>query len=621
MMMKTRPFLTFIFVLAALLPGSAARAQEVRLSPQRLLFRADSLRKEYDFQGAVDCCRKAIEGLDSTRTAKAEEQLALAQNGLSMTAFCSAPKVVARRTFPLKDFFLFYPLENRSWRAAPNPLLPDEEADDFSALYYPEGAKDIFYSAKDENGVRNLRYTHLKDSVWSAPAPVGDAQTSSADEVFPMVSPDGKQLFFASKGLYGMGGYDLYVCSRNEDTGAWDTPVNMGFPYSSPYDDFLFINSADGKYSIFASNRSCRRDSVCIYVLEYDEMPVRRAVDDLGALRRLAALAPDADPARIDNGSALSSPDAAQMEASRKYMDQMKVVRALRDSVSRFGKTLEQMRGRYGEVPDSDKPAVAKAIAEKESHLPELNDTLSKAVSALQQIEMDFLLKGVVLDTDRLLAEADREVVGAESGYTFTKNRPGTTFELSIEAPKALDTGYEFRLLDVGRFAEDNTLPRGIIYQIQLSTQSRRASVEDLGGISPVFEKHNPTGTYTYSAGAFRTFREAQKNVPAVRARGFRDAFITAYENGRSIAVAEARRKEALVQTVCTVKIYPADGRSLPEQAIALIHEHAQGDLIKTVENGAVVYKVGPFDDRASAEALSSALKGISAGTVAVEEE
>ena len=60
-----------------------------------------------------------------------------------------------------------------------------------------------------------------------------------------------------SKGLYGMGGYDLYVSQWNSETGDWDVPVNMGFPYSSPYDDFLFINTEDGKYSIFASNRGC----------------------------------------------------------------------------------------------------------------------------------------------------------------------------------------------------------------------------------------------------------------------------------------------------------------------------------------------------------------------------
>ena len=74
----------------------------------------------------------------------------------------------------------------------------------------------------------------------------------------------------------------------------------MGFPYSSPADDFLFINSDDGNYSIFASNRECQADSVWVYVLEFDNMPVRKAVDDPEELKALAALNPQREEERIN---------------------------------------------------------------------------------------------------------------------------------------------------------------------------------------------------------------------------------------------------------------------------------------------------------------------------------
>ena len=114
MKMKMRHIPCFFAAVLLLASLPDAGAQETTLSPQRLLFRADSLRKAYDFKGAVTCCEQAIERLDSTRRGKAEEQLTFAQNGLNMTGFCSQPTVVARRTFPLKDFFLYYPLEDRS---------------------------------------------------------------------------------------------------------------------------------------------------------------------------------------------------------------------------------------------------------------------------------------------------------------------------------------------------------------------------------------------------------------------------------------------------------------------------------------------------------------------------
>ena len=65
---------------------------------------------------------------------------------------------------------------------------------------------------------------------------------------------------------------------------------------------------------------------------------------------------------------------------------------------------------------------------------------------------------------------------------------------------------YSFMILPEGRFAEDNTLPEGLVYQIQIFTQSRKATLDDINGLSPVFEKLNPSGKYTYSAGLFRDY-------------------------------------------------------------------------------------------------------------------
>ena len=325
--MRNKIFIGILTLLAQITFNGEAHAQ---VSPTRLMIKADSCRLAYSFEEAVKYSEGAIELLDSTASAKAEEQLLMARNGLNMMGFCSQPTVVAKRTFPLRDFFLFYPLKDFSWRKTPNQL-DSLGGDDLSrAIYIPDDAKDIYYSAKDEEGIRNIYCTHLTDSLWSAPALINEQMTSSSDEIYPMLSPDGQSLYFASKGLYGMGGYDLYVSNWNSETNDWDMPVNMGFPYSSPYDDFLFVNTEDGKYSIFASNRECGRDSVTIYVLEYDSMPVRKAVTDVGELRTLAALNPAKDPSRIDNDAAVPD-DGQHDEGTKRYMEKMREVRALRD--------------------------------------------------------------------------------------------------------------------------------------------------------------------------------------------------------------------------------------------------------------------------------------------------
>jgi len=609
--MKKKAFYILSILFAASFSILDASAQT---STDRLLTRADSARLQYDYPSAARLCQEAVDQ-DSTARAKAEDLLIMSQNGLRMMDFCSQPTVVAKQTFPLKDFFLFYPLKNNSWRKTPNQLDSLGKDDLAGAVYIPEGAKDIYYSAEDEDGIRNIYRTYLADSLWSAPMLINEQMTSSSDEIYPMLSPDGKSLYFASKGLYGMGGYDLYVSNWNPETKDWDVPVNMGFPYSSPYDDFLFINSEDGRYSIFASNRGCSKDSVCIYVLEYDGMPVRKAFSDVAELRQLAALVPANDPTRIDNGSAVEDQDP-KSEETRLYIDKIKEVRSLRDSVSRFTSSLDNLRNEYSSASDERKAELSATIQEKELLLPELNKTLQASVKELQAIEMDFLSKGIVIDASKLQAKADKEVVGAASGYTFSRNSYGPAPKLAIRKPvRKFD--YSFMILPEGRFAENNSLPEGLVYQIRIFTQSRKATIQDIKGLSPVFERQSGN-KFIYSVGVFRSYKDVLANLNKVKKLGFRTAEITAWNDGQGVSVANARKLEEL--RLYTVVIYPENGQSLGEAVMTTIHEHSDKDLVKSVENGSVVFKAGPFENKEEAEELLNALKALGSVSVSLAE-
>ena len=226
--------LTVIFLA---LNGLSAPAQE-----KSAIEKGDSLRRAYCFKAALDTLEAAkLAASDSLEIQRIEEAAMLARNGLNMLGFCNRPVVVAREKFARKDFFLYYPVQDKSWRPVPNAL--DSLSDGIvPATFIPEGASSLLYSASDSDGIRNLYKTQFADTVWTAPELLGEHLTSSGNEIFPMLSHDGQSLYFASDGLYGMGGYDLYVSKWNSELQEWDTPSNLGFPYSSPYDDFLFVN-------------------------------------------------------------------------------------------------------------------------------------------------------------------------------------------------------------------------------------------------------------------------------------------------------------------------------------------------------------------------------------------
>ena len=573
----------------------------------QLLRTADSLRMEYRFAEAGAAYGEAARmAEDSLTRQRIEDGLLQAQNGLNMQDYCSQPVVVARQLFSLEDFFLFYPLASGSWRPVPNQLDSMGGGPFSRAMYFPENAVESYYSSADEDGIHNIYYTHFQDSVWSAPALINENLTSSSDEIFPMLSPDGLSLYFSSKGLYGMGGYDLYVSRWNRVTRDWDVPVNLGFPYSSPADDFLYMNTADGKYTLFASNRECARDSVYIYVLEYDAMPVRKALSDPEEVRALARLLPDDDPTRLETVGSVGS-EAADARTLR-YTEKMRQVRRLRESVYIYGQSIDEARAKVAGASEEERKELAAEILQREIDLTALQDSLSVSVAELQQIEMEFLINGEVIDPDQVKREADREVVGAASGYVFSKKEMGKALNLDILQPEP-EFDYSFMILPEGRFAKDNTLPDGLVYQIQIMSTSSKLKEKDLKGLSPVFYKMSSQLRYTYSVGVFRSYKDVLANLNKVKRLGFRNAFIVAWQDGKSIPVSKAREAESVVRAEYRIRITPADGQSLTDNAIMSIRSMTTKDLSKETENGTTVYILGPYADRAEAERIAVQLR------------
>lgn len=601
---------TIVSVLSCFLAVSAmVSAQETDIDG--LLGKADSLRKAYDFEKSVEVYDGILSEIsDSLLRIEVEDLKILSENGAGMTDYVSTPEVVAKHFFSADEFFLFYPLPDKSWRTLPNVLDSTAAHPLVKAVYVPEGSREIFYSSVDEAGSRNIYRTELKDSLWSLPVLLNEAMTSSGDEIYPMFSPDGRQMYFASSGLYGMGGYDLYVSEWDDTRNDWGPPSNMGFPFSSPYDDFLFMNTPDGKYSIFASDRDCPNDSVDVYVLEYVTMPVRKSVGDVSRLRKIMALDPEDDLTRLDTGAAVSKM-VPEDEGTRAYTDKVAEVRALKDSIYFRNVRLDNKRAAFAESTDpSFRDYMSNEILKDEAVIPVLQDSLDRASKELQRIEMEFLFKGIVLDPDKLETEADRELEGETSNYVFTKMSLGAPLDIVVEEPE-VKFDYTFMILPEGRFAEDNTLPDGIVYQIQIFSLSSRAGVKSLKGLSPVFEEISPAGRYIYRVGVFRTYNDVLSNLNKVKKLGFRTAYVTAFLDGEPVSVSKARTLEKKTKTVSLyqINIVPYDG-ILPELAVSAVEQICgKKDIARTEKDGKITYIVGTFDDRSTVEKVMVAVR------------
>ncbi|CAN5396893.1 hypothetical protein BH09BAC5_BH09BAC5_09290 [soil metagenome] len=93
------------------------------------------------------------------------------------------------------------------------------------------------------------------DGKWSAATNLGPGINTSGREEAVFIHPDNQTLYFASDGLTGMGGLDLFVCHRDTITGKWGTPVNLGYPINTEGDESGMIVNGSGQVAYFSSDR------------------------------------------------------------------------------------------------------------------------------------------------------------------------------------------------------------------------------------------------------------------------------------------------------------------------------------------------------------------------------
>ncbi len=107
---------------------------------------------------------------------------------------------------------------------------------------------------------------------WSEPMNAGKEINTPYDEDFPNISPDGKILYFSSKGHTSMGGYDIFKSSFDETTNTYTSPKNIGYPINTTDDDMNFRISKNGKYGYIASAKNGGQGDFDIYRVTFNEV-------------------------------------------------------------------------------------------------------------------------------------------------------------------------------------------------------------------------------------------------------------------------------------------------------------------------------------------------------------
>ncbi|MDX1408028.1 MAG: OmpA family protein, partial [Saprospiraceae bacterium] len=148
--------------------------------------------------------------------------------------------------------------------------------------FYPgQGDRDLFMfndtimlfasNRSGGQGGYDLYYSIRRYGKWRPAVNLGPAVNSHYDDVSPFLLRNGRDLYFSSNRLTSMGGLDVFHAVYDDITTRWRMPKNAGIPINSAGDDAYFRIAADGLSAYFSSDRKTgygKRDLYAAYMKE-----------------------------------------------------------------------------------------------------------------------------------------------------------------------------------------------------------------------------------------------------------------------------------------------------------------------------------------------------------------
>lgn len=130
--------------------------------------------------------------------------------------------------------------------------------------------KDLYFASRRYGGLggSDIYVSHLQpNGKWGEPENMGPSVNTPGDEQCPFIHADNQTLYFTSNYWPGYGDDDLFF-ARKGPNGAWSQPVNLGYPVNTINREGTLFITADGKTAYYSSDRSDSRGGLDIYSFE-----------------------------------------------------------------------------------------------------------------------------------------------------------------------------------------------------------------------------------------------------------------------------------------------------------------------------------------------------------------
>jgi outer membrane protein OmpA-like peptidoglycan-associated protein/tetratricopeptide (TPR) repeat protein len=167
--------------------------------------------------------------------------------------------------------------DNNIW-SKPEPVSSRINSINFAekAFSLSKDQKTVFFSSNRPGGYGGFDlYMCVKNDrgEWGRTTNLGPVINTNFDEDSPFIDYDGKTLYFSSKGHKGYGGYDIFYSTFDSTSMQWSIPINLGYPINTPDDEIHFVATKEGNRGYFASVREEGRGYTDIYMVNFHGVP------------------------------------------------------------------------------------------------------------------------------------------------------------------------------------------------------------------------------------------------------------------------------------------------------------------------------------------------------------
>lgn len=376
---------------------------------------------EYRFTEAEDYLMSAIQQLQKKNqpAIREEELLETARKGRIKLQATEQVMIIDSLVLPKTEVLNAIKISSECGSIHPLSNIIKEDSSLCGYFQNQLGDKRM-YAQPDKNGRLRLVESQLIANEWSAPTPLKGFEEEENDNFnFPFMLTDGVTMYFAAENAESIGGYDIYMTRYDADEQKFLVPDNIGMPFNSPANDYLYAIDEFNNLGYFVSDRNQPADSVCLYTFIPNEKRTLYNIDVLGedklrSLARINSIRDSwSDPAAVKEAQKrLNDTRNASEEQHRKWdfefivndqhtyytLSDFKKPRAKekaqwwlenkKDLVSR-SQELERLRARYISGTDTQKAQIAPQIRLNEEKLEQIETEIHNLEKEIRKLELE----------------------------------------------------------------------------------------------------------------------------------------------------------------------------------------------------------------------------------------